>query len=45
MELPTYIKKLENETEPSVMRGAIDQFKNKLESGVIVLSSINKKER
>ena len=25
------------------MRGAIDQFKNKLESGVIVLSSINKK--
>ena len=36
-------KELENETEPSVMRGAIDQFKNKLESGVIVLSSINKK--
>ena len=38
-------KELENETEPSVMRGAIDQLKNKLESGVIVLSSINKKER
>ena len=36
-------KELENETEPSLMRGAIDQFKNKLESGVIVLSSINKK--
>ena len=36
-------KELENDIEPSVMRGAIDQFKNKLESGVIILSSINKK--
>ena len=36
-------KELEHDIEPSVMRGAIDQFKNKLESGVIVLSSINKK--
>ena len=34
---------LENDIEPSVMRGAIDQYKNKLKSGVIVLSSINQK--
>jgi len=38
-------KELENDTEPSVMRGAIDQFKNKLKSGVIILSSINQKGR
>ena len=35
-------KELENDIEPSVMRGAIDQFKNKLKSGVIILSSVNK---
>ena len=36
-------KELENDIEPSVMRGAIDQFKNKLKSGVIILSSVNEK--
>jgi len=36
-------KELEKDTESNVMRGAIDQFKNKLKSGVIILSSINKK--
>ena len=36
-------KELDNDIESSVMRGAIDQYKNKLKSGVIVLSSTNKK--
>ena len=36
-------KELENDIEPSVMRGAIDQFKSKLKSGVIILSSVNQK--
>ncbi len=36
-------KELENDIDPSVMRGAIDQFKNKLKSGVIILSSLNQK--
>ena len=36
-------KELENDIEPSVMRGAIDQFKGKLKSGVIILSSVNQK--
>ena len=36
-------KELENDIEPSVMRGAIDQFKDKLKSGVIILSSVNQK--
>ena len=34
---------LDNDIEPTVMRGAIDQYKDKLKSGVIVLSSINQK--
>ena len=36
-------KELDNDIESSVMRGAIDQYKNKLKSGVIVLSSTNQK--
>ena len=36
-------KELEDNTESGVMRNAIDQYKNKLKSGVIVLSSISKK--
>ena len=36
-------KELDNDIESSVMRGAIDQYKNKLKSGVIVLSSTSQK--
>ena len=37
------VKQLDNDTEPAVMRSAIDQYKNTIKSGVIILSSNSSK--
>jgi len=37
------VKQLDNDTEPEVMRSAIDQYKSSIKSGVIILSSISSK--
>ena len=37
------VKQLDNDTEPEVMRAAIDQYKNTIKSGVIILSSLSSK--
>jgi alanyl-tRNA synthetase len=37
------VKQLDNDTEPAVMRSAIDQYKNTIKSGVIILSSTSSK--
>ena len=37
------VKQLEDDTEPDVMRTAIDQYKNSHKSAVIILSSNNNK--
>ena len=37
------VKHLDNDTEPQVMRAAIDQYKNAIKSGVIILSSESSK--
>ena len=37
------VKQLDNDTEPQVMRAAIDQYKNAIKSGVIILSSESSK--